>query len=274
MNPFISLVAASSLAFIYVGSLYVWRSDHDRDSPITIKRRFLSAFCTVCISPFVVKYFVSEELLESQSIYQIIGIRNEGLTNAILIPLLLTVILFSGPIAVMLSNDSRRITSKLHGWKSALTDWIFWRNHIVAPFTEEFTFRACMLPILLRNYSVKTAIIISPMFFGIAHFHHMIEKIQKGQEVKSALLMSTFQFAYTTIFGIYSAHLFVQTNHLASCVAVHAFCNFMGFPDFIELLNLPPTKRGLLSIVYVMGLISFLFLLPSLTSSHLYAINS
>ena len=131
-----------------------------------------------------------------------------------------------------------------------------------------------MLPILLRNYSVKTAIIISPMFFGIAHFHHMIEKIQKGQDVKSALFMSTFQFAYTTIFGIYSAHLFVQTNHLASCVAVHAFCNFMGFPDFIELLNLPTTKRGILSFVYVMGLVTFFFLLPSLTSSHLYAIAS
>jgi len=273
MNPFYSLIAASSLAFIYVGSLYVWRSDHDRDSPITIKRRFLSAFCTVCISPFVVKYFVSEELLQKQSLYEIIGIRREGLCNAVLIPLLLTVILFAGPIAVSLSNDRRKIRTKLHGWKSVLTDWIFWRNHVVAPFTEEFTFRACMLPILLRNWSVNASIVISPMLFGIAHFHHMIEKIQKGQDVKSALFMSSFQFAYTTIFGAYSAHLFVQTNHLAACVVVHAFCNFMGFPDFVELLNLPPTKRMTLSIVYVAGLVSFFMLLPLFTSSHLYAIN-
>ena len=128
-----------------------------------------------------------------------------------------------------------------------------------------------MLPILLRNYSIKTSVIISPMFFGIAHFHHMIEKISKGQDIKSALLMSTFQFAYTTIFGLYSAHLFVQTNHLASCVAVHAFCNFMGFPDFVELLNLPPKQRAILSLVYVMGLVSFSLLLPSFTSSSLYS---
>ena len=140
MNPFFSLVAASSLAFIYVGSLYVWRSDYDRDSPITIKRRFLSAFCTVCVSPFVVKRFVSEERLQKQSIYQIIGIREDGLIMATFIPLLLTVILFAGPIAVSLSND-RKLRNKLHSWKSVLTDWIFWRNHIVAPFTEEFTFR-------------------------------------------------------------------------------------------------------------------------------------
>ena len=108
------------------------------------------------------------------------------------------------------------------------------------------------------------------MFFGIAHFHHMIEKISKGQDIKSALMMSTFQFAYTTIFGVYSAHLFVQTNHLASCVAVHAFCNFMGFPDFVELFNLPPTKRTILSVVYVTGLVSFSLLLSSLTSASLY----
>ena len=151
MNPFYSLIAGSSLAFIYVGSLYVWRSDHDRDSPITIKRRFLSAFCTVCISPFVVKYFVSEEILQKQSLYEIIGIRREGLCNAVLIPLLLTVILFAGPIAVSLSNDRRKIRTKLHGWKSVLTDWIFWRNHVVAPFTEEFTFRYDKLDNLYPN---------------------------------------------------------------------------------------------------------------------------
>lgn len=271
MNPFISVIAASSLAFIYVGSLYVWRSDYDRDHPITIKRRFFSAFCTVCISPFVTKYCVSEELLQKQSLHTIIGIRSEGLGNAILFPLLLTVILFAGPISVSICTESRKFRTKLCGWKSTLSDWIFWRNHIVAPFTEEFTFRACMLPILLQHYSVKTSVIVSPMFFGVAHFHHMIEKINRGQDIKSALLMSTFQFAYTTIFGVYSAHLFVQTNHLASCVAVHAFCNFMGFPDFVELFNLPPTKRTILSVVYVMGLVSFSLLLPSLTATSLYA---
>ena len=141
MNPFFSVIAASSLAFIYVGSLYVWRSDYDRDHPITIKRRFLSAFCTVCISPFVTQYCVSEELLEKQSIYTTIGIRYDGLFNAIFIPLILTVILFAGPISVSLYNESRKITTKLRVWKSTFSDWIFWRNHIVAPFTEEFTFR-------------------------------------------------------------------------------------------------------------------------------------
>ena len=31
-------------------------------------------------------------------------------------------------------------------------DWIWWRNHVVAPFSEEFTFRACMVPVLLGEF--------------------------------------------------------------------------------------------------------------------------
>ena len=34
-------------------------------------------------------------------------------------------------------------------WRQSLRDWIWWRNHVVAPFSEEFTFRACMVPVLL-----------------------------------------------------------------------------------------------------------------------------
>ena len=45
---------------------------------------------------------------------------------------------------------------------------------------------------------------------------------------------SLFQFAYTTIFGMYSAFLFIKTGHFAAPFIVHAYCNFMGFPDFME----------------------------------------
>ena len=38
-------------------------------------------------------------------------------------------------------------------WRRSVRDWKWWRNHVVAPFSEEFTFRACMLPMLLRHYT-------------------------------------------------------------------------------------------------------------------------
>jgi len=268
------LIAASSLAFIYVGSLYIWKSDQDRDSPYTIRRRFLSAFCTVCISPFVVKAFGSPRLLSEWPFAAVIGLRSDALLRATLWPLLLTMVLFAGPVAVMMSsgNDVLRFRSKLYNWQYYATNWIFWRNYIVAPFTEEFTFRACMLPILLDRYSTKSVVLFSPMLFGIAHFHHMIERVKSGQSFRSAFLISSFQFTYTTIFGIYSAFLFVQTGHLAACVIVHAFCNFMGFPDFGEVVHQQQlSRKAIYSAVYVVGLVSFCMLLTPLTNPTIYA---
>lgn len=45
---------------------------------------------------------------------------------------------------------------------------IFWmRNHVIAPLSEEFTFRACMLPLLLQCMSPVSAVLSSPLLFGI-----------------------------------------------------------------------------------------------------------
>jgi hypothetical protein len=50
-----------------------------------------------------------------------------------------------------------------------------------------------MLPILLGYYSPQGAILVSPLFFGVAHFHHMIERIRKGVDVQTAFFISAFQ---------------------------------------------------------------------------------
>lgn len=52
------------------------------------------------------------------------------------------------------------------------------------------------------------------------------------QALKNALLTSSFQFVYTTLFGWYASYLFLKTGHLAPPVLSHSFCNIMGFPDF------------------------------------------
>lgn len=179
-------------------------------------------------------------------------------------------------------------------WKHCLRDLIWWRNHVVAPFTEEYTFRACMIPILLSYFGTKvgrqvrsvvsttgvplvtkhaplqSSILIAPLFFGTAHLHHMLERIRKGQNVKQAVLMSIFQMHYTTIFGMYSAFLFVRTGHLIAPVIVHGFCNFMGFPDFVELWNVEPKKKTIVILTYVIGLFLFCQLLFPLTEPTLY----
>lgn len=267
---FWATTAASFLGFAYVGGLYVWKSDYDRDHPETIKRRFLSAFFTSCMCPPLVYIFGDPKLLSSHSLAEVIGIRRPGLEAATVLPLGLTMVLFLGPITMLVTNDRFRWLIHPYYWSQCLKDWIWWRNHVVAPFTEEFAFRACMLPILLGHYSKTGAVIMSPFFFGIAHFHHMIERIRRGQDMKTAFFISAFQFAYTTVFGIYSAFLFVRTGHLTSCVIVHGFCNFMGFPDLVELIHQEPKRRLVLSGLFFAGLGLFYFALFPATDPNLY----
>jgi len=261
------------LGVSYVASLYVWRSNLDRDHPDTIKRRFVSAAFMTIVSPVFVWKFGADHLLENFTLMDLLGLRTQGLIQACILPLLLTMILFLGPTAMLLLDERFRVFCVPMFWKQSLQDWIWWRNHVVAPFSEEFTFRACMVPVLLGYYSHFWAIIISPLFFGVAHFHHMVERIRKGHDVMTSFLVSMFQFAYTTIFGMYSAFLFIKTGHFAAPFIVHAYCNFMGFPDFMEVANSEPRKRAVLMFLFVLGVILFYLSYDLLTDPEIYSNN-
>eukprot|EP00090_Calanus_glacialis_P002665 TRINITY_DN11998_c0_g1_i1.p1 TRINITY_DN11998_c0_g1~~TRINITY_DN11998_c0_g1_i1.p1 ORF type:complete len:287 (-),score=57.36 TRINITY_DN11998_c0_g1_i1:540-1400(-) len=261
----VSTGAPFLLGLSYVASLYVWRSNLDRDHPDTIKRRFISAAFMTIVSPVFVYMFGSPELLAKYPLAEIIGLRWPGLVQASIFPLVLTMVLFLGPTVMLLCDDRFRVYCVPMFWRQSLRDWIWWRNHVVAPFSEEFTFRACMVPVLLGYYTHQQAIIISPLFFGVAHFHHMVERIRKGQDIFTSFLVSVFQFTYTTVFGMYSALLFVKTGHFAAPFLVHAYCNFMGFPDFGEVANSEPRKRMFLIVMFVTGALAFYLLLDRFT---------
>ncbi|CAG2052940.1 unnamed protein product [Timema podura] len=194
-----SISACLMLSIIYVSSLYVWNSPHHRDHPSTIKKRFFSA-----------------------SVWQLLGLRVRGLFPAVLTSLVLTMMLFLGPLCMQ----------EPMYWVSNFQNLIWVRNHIVAPLSEEFTFRACMLPLLLQCFQPITAIFVCPLFFGIG-----------------------FQLSYTTIFGAYSAFLFFKTGHFVAPLTAHAFCNHMGFPDFAEILTYKDPRRCFLIFLYVIGLV-------------------
>ena len=54
------------------------------------------------ISPVFVYLFGSPQLLDKYSLAEIIGLRSSGLLPAVLLPLLLTLVLFLGPSAMLL----------------------------------------------------------------------------------------------------------------------------------------------------------------------------
>lgn len=158
-------------------------------------------------------------------------------------------------------------------WVNSFQNILWLRNHVVAPLSEEFTFRACMLPLLLQTYRPLQAILITPVFFGIAHLHHIVERYRAGMPVKTICIMSALQVMYTSIFGMYSAYLFARTGHFVAPFVAHAFCNHMGFPDIQEVLNQPQPRKQILLALYVVGFVSWIVLLPLLTQPSWYRNN-
>lgn len=112
--------------------------------------------------------------------------------------------------------------------------------------------------------SIQSLINVLPSFS--AHLHHMIERLRMGMDKKTAIIISFFQFFYTSIFGIYSAYLFMRTGHFVAPFIVHAFCNHMGFPDIPDLISQPEPKRCIFLFLYVMGLVGWILLLPTITT--------
>jgi len=48
-----------------------------------------------------------------------------------------------------------------------ITNPVWLRNQVIAPFSEEWTFRACLLPVLLQCMQPLTALLVAPLFFGV-----------------------------------------------------------------------------------------------------------
>lgn len=82
-----------------------------RDHPSTIKKRFFSVFIVMLISPFFVYLFSSSDLFKHFTIWEVMGLRKEGLFSAFVIPLLLTMVLFLGPLSVQLTNGIWKVYS-------------------------------------------------------------------------------------------------------------------------------------------------------------------
>ncbi|KAJ1528514.1 hypothetical protein ONE63_006921 [Megalurothrips usitatus] len=269
-----SVAACLILSVAYVASLYIWRTKESRDHPAVIIRRFYSVFVAMCLSPPLVYLCMDDSILQKTSMFQLLGLRLDGLWQAFLYPLGLTMILFLGSLSMQGLTGLWSLYAEPMYWIWNLTDSRFLRSHVVAPIAEEFVFRACMMPLLLQCFRPLTAVFIAPLFFGVAHLHHMIDRMRHGQlSFKHALVVSCFQMTYTTIFGAYSAFLFVRTGHLAAPFIAHAFCNHMGFPDFAEVLTYESPQRFIIMSLFFIGLLTWCLLLAPMTDPALYYNN-
>ncbi|CAB1419718.1 unnamed protein product [Pleuronectes platessa] len=274
----VSVLSCLLLACSYVGSLYVWRSDLPRDHPIVIKRRFTSVLIVSGLSPlFVLAWREFTGVRTDSSLFALMGIRFEGLIPAIILPLVLTMVLFLGPLMQLAMDcpwsfmDGIRVAIDPCFWTLCFNDMRWLRNQVVAPWTEELVFRACMLPMLVPCAGPSVAIFTCPLFFGVAHFHHVIELLRFRQGTLSGIFLSAgFQFSYTAVFGAYTAFIFIRTGHLIGPVLCHSFCNYMGFPAVSTALEHP--QRIIVLSSYLLGVLLFFFFLFPFTDPFYYGL--
>jgi len=80
-----------------------------------------------------------------------------------------------------------------------------------------------------------------------------------------------FQFVYYTVFGAYSALLFIHTGNIIGPIVAHTFCNYMGLPEFQVLFQLPEPRRSGLFVMSFMGLILWLVVIKFVSHPWIYS---
>lgn len=161
------------------------------------------------------------------------------MAKQILSPLLLTSLLFLGPLHTLYLSCSLPFQSgfSLRSFLFPLTTLAGLRNYLIGPLTEEFVFRSSLLTLLsISPLSSRTFLIFaSPAFFGIAHIHHAYNVyLQAGRTRKAAIrgaVIASVQFAYTMVFGWYANFLFLRTGSLWAPMGAHVLCNVLGLPN-------------------------------------------
>ncbi|GAA5914773.1 CAAX prenyl protease [Sporobolomyces salmoneus] len=250
----------------------------DRNHPSVIKSRLIAVSLSSLSSLVSIPYVLSKSSF-SPSTYsasipralELLGLvlpRNWSETLRLLVyPLGLTASLFAGSLYIQYLEGDLPLQKKGGTWKSLRGRFDSWRgirNFVIAPLTEELTFRSCIVGIsFLGGWNRRQLVFLTPLWFGLAHVHHAYENWLAGGKTKKALLqsilVSTFQFAYTTLFGWYATFLFLRTGSIIPPVLVHSFCNAMGLPPLGWALQVYPERKISLWTTYFLGIGGFVY---------------
>ncbi|KAG5441861.1 CAAX prenyl protease 2 [Clonorchis sinensis] len=258
MMPEWATLYCLAYAVLFIVGLYFCGSNYSRNHPTTIRNRFLSisfvcALIMCHISRFIHKPGYS--LLDPYAYqWHKVFIRLDHLWESISVPFILTLILYLGTIVDDLCCGRTSLIFDRYFWETRFFHLVGVRNLLVAPLAEELIFRACIIFHLQRLYpSCHELCIISPLFFSIAHFHHIYERVYDGESLRKAFLSALFQVGYTTIFGAYSGFLMLRTGNILSAVVAHSLCNFMGLPDPMGAIERAKYRWGLLGQLLAIG---------------------
>jgi prenyl protein peptidase len=171
--------------------------------------------------------------------------------------LLMNTILFSGEI-FQIAKDMRE--NSYH----SLTSWMSLKNLFIAPFLEEYIYRACLINMMIESGALTPTqcIYITPLFFATSHLHWIAEEFLTNKIPFSVLLKTAlFKLAYTELFGVYSGIIYVRTGSLWPAFLLHSQCNYFSFPHFWNLFKVKyrRTDRIIPGVLYVAGVIILVY---------------
>lgn len=244
MIPHILLATAVALSYVAAIriNIPVLLRAADRSDPAVIRYRmtrilFLCVFLFVTL-PLILLYGLNSyelpwEVIKQFGIvpgYTVNGDFGEDSVN-VLRYIGIMCVLYMGPIAHYIFNESQSVLNDFFFSFLVLTGD---RDHIFAPITEEFVYRAGVIATLKPVLTDSQIMRWLPALFGLAHVHHGYNLFyNEGHPLGFTLLNVGFQLIYTSIFGLLANKVFLDTGcNLWCAIAVHVICNLLGFPSF------------------------------------------
>jgi len=253
---------AIAISSMYVIGIHIFgKKGLNRDDPRVIRSRMLGATVGSAGAVYLFRHLLTQKPT-TDDLLELLGIRRAGMLPALINSVGLTGTLFAGPILqyILQSTSNCSIEALLSEPYGKL---MAFRAYIMAPLSEELVFRACLVPILHNTFQGDSSRICTlvPLFFGVAHAHHLFEKIFiLRQDFKLSLLQTVIQMTYTTVFGALSTFLYLKTAQLPAVVAIHAMCNVIGLPDFHGIYTeRSRPKKILLELTYLAGVAGFFY---------------
>ncbi|KAF2161079.1 hypothetical protein M409DRAFT_69948 [Zasmidium cellare ATCC 36951] len=242
-----ALLYAILFTVIFVAPFYLSKTLrttplNSRDSPTVIRAR-VRAVGLSCLASTVLTVFVLVQYghASPRDVLRLFGMWPFNPLDCLKV-LLLVMVLYTGPLYETIFVDGGIREFNLKAIKETLWDSpTSNRNVVIAPWAEELVFRSLVISLyLLAKVSPIRIVFVTPLVFGVAHVHHLIEFVQshtppgRTLPTSNVLLMgivrSLFQFAYTSLFGFFTAFVYLRTGNVFASITAHMFCNYMGLP--------------------------------------------
>ncbi|CAI2352970.1 unnamed protein product [Caenorhabditis sp. 36 PRJEB53466] len=255
-------LVSACLPVSYVLLVHVFdRNGTDRNDPDSIQRRFRGAFLSNLISIAVTAYYLLEytnsPLLE-------MGIRWDNISQSIVFPFVLMHSFYFGQFVMMYIDRTLWHYLDSYEWKTCWNSWVWRRDILVGPLTEEIVFRCCSSTLMAHIWGAPLTILLNPIPFAASHFHHIWDDQRKGYSLAHSILQRGFQFCYTYVFGMFATYLQLTTRHAVVPIIAHSICNAQGLPLWMEIANYPKRRdRWTLYLAYGAGFSAFVYLLWS-----------